>query len=133
VIRYLTKEQILFIHAKGIEEHGGSMGLLNEGVVDSAVHAPQGSFSGVEFYPTPSEKAAVLGFTLVMGHAFVDGNKRVGFAAMKTFLLLNGRKLTCTPDDGEATILRLCNREIGKHEFAQWVDDHCDQRQLPGE
>lgn len=133
MIRYLTKAEILFIHAKAIEEHGGAFGILNAGAIDSALAQTQGSFAGQEFYPTPSAKAAALGFSLIMNHPFVDGNKRVGFAAMKTFLLLNDHNLTCTPDDGETAILSLCEGKITRDEFVEWVDRHSEPTRRQGE
>ena len=63
------------------------------------------SFGGAELYPTLAEKAAALCFSLVMNHPFVDGNKRIGHAAMETFLVMNGFEMNADVDDSESTIL----------------------------
>ena len=65
------------------------------------------TFDGAELYPTFDEKAAVLGFSLIQGHPFIDGNKRVGHAAMEVFLVLNGFELRASVDEQEAIVLAL--------------------------
>jgi death on curing protein len=82
---YLTVAEIVAIHHHQIEEYGGEHGLLNQGALEAAVFRPQ-----TGYYNDLSEEAAALLESLVNNHAFVDGNKRVGFAAAHTFLLVNG-------------------------------------------
>ena len=74
----LAKEQILLMHARLIEEFGGSDGIRDEGLLDSALNAPFQSFEGSELYPSIVEKAAHLGYGLIKNHPFIDGNKRIG-------------------------------------------------------
>ena len=82
---YLTVAEVTAIHHHQIEEYGGEHGLLNQGALEAAVFRPQ-----TGYYNDISEEAAALLESLVNNHAFLDGNKRVGFAAMHTFLLVNG-------------------------------------------
>ena len=70
------------------------------------------------------EKAAALGFSLVQGHAFVDGNKRVGHAAMETFLILNGSEIDAPVNDQERLILDLAAGRIGRSHLVDWLRQH---------
>jgi death-on-curing protein len=87
---FLTVEEVLQIHEDQIANYGGSPGLRDLGLLESAVDAPGAAFGGGFFYNDPFEMAAALLFALVKNHAFVDGNKRVGAAAALVFLSLNG-------------------------------------------
>ncbi len=129
--RYLTCDEVAFIHARVIEEHGGPADVLSVHLIESAVAAPQSTFGGIDFYRTIAAKAAALGFSLVMNHAFQDGNKRTGFVAMQTFHLLNDHSLTCTADAAEAIILSVCRGATSRVEFIEWVERHCNPRVLP--
>jgi death on curing protein len=91
-MRYLTLEEVLELHRRAVEQSGGSAGVRDLGGAESAVAQPRMTFAGVELYPTLAGKGAALAFSLVMNHPFVDGNKRVGHAAMETFFLLNGHE-----------------------------------------
>ena len=82
------------------------------------------SFGGAELYPTLAGKAAALCFSLIMNHPFVDGNKRIGHAAMETFLMMNGFELTADVDDSESVILRLAAGELERLPFTAWVVQH---------
>ncbi len=85
------------------------------------------TFGGQDLYPSLAEKAAALGFSLVGNHAFVDGNKRVGHAAMETFLVLNGWELAAGVDEQEQTIWRLAAGSLKREEFTFWVQSHLQQ------
>src|SRR2546426_10931368 len=99
--RYLTKEEVIELHRRGLERFGGMPGLRDEGLLDSALAQPRATFGGEELHPALSAKAAALAFSLINNHPFVDGNKRVGFAALAVFLELNSRRLICSSDEGE--------------------------------
>jgi death-on-curing protein len=92
----LTKRQILMLHAQLIQETGGSDGLRDEGLLDSALEAPFQSYDNQDLFPTVQAKAARLGYGLIKNHAMVDGNKRIGTHAMLVFLALNGVELEYT-------------------------------------
>ena len=93
-------------------------------MLESAIAQPAMSFGGVELYPTLAEKAAALGFSLIMNHPFVDGNKRVGHAAMETLLVLNGHELRADVDEQERVILGVAAGTIRREEFFTWVSAH---------
>jgi death-on-curing protein len=86
------------------------------------------TFGGQELYPGLADKAAALGFSLTCNHPFVDGNKRVGHAAMETFLVLNGWELTAGADEQERVILALAASTMERDAFTAWVGSHLQQR-----
>ena len=86
----LSKPQILLLHEQLIAETGGSSGLRDEGMLDSALNAPFQTFGGEDVYPSLQQKAARLCFGLAKNHPLVDGNKRIGAHVMLVFLALNG-------------------------------------------
>ena len=79
------------------------------------------TFGGEDLYPALVEKAAAIGFSLVMNHPFIDGNKRIGHAAMETFLVLNGHEIDAPVDEQEDVILRLAAGDLGRAEFIEWL------------
>jgi death-on-curing protein len=82
------------------------------------------TYAGEDLYTTLAEKAAALGFSLIGNHPFVDGNKRVGHAALETFLLLNGHELDAEVDDAERIILEVAAGECIRERFRDWVQAH---------
>jgi death-on-curing protein len=124
MIRYLTLEEVLELHRLTLEQSGGLSGVRELGGLESAVAQPQMAFGGQELYPSLAEKAAALGFSLVCNHPFMDGNKRVGHAAMETFLVLNGWELAAEIDEQEQLILRLAAGSLKRDEFVVWVRSH---------
>jgi death-on-curing protein len=122
MIRYLSKEEVIELHRRGLERFGGMPGLRDEGLLDSALAQPQAAFGGQELHPTLAAKAAALAFSLINNHAFVDGNKRVGFASMAVFLELNSMKLICSPDEGENTVLAVASGTMDSEHLASWID-----------
>jgi death-on-curing protein len=99
------------------------------GRLEAAVAQPRASFDGKDLYPGVIEKAAALGFSLVMGHPFVDGNKRTGHAAMETFLVLNGYELNAPVDEQERTMLGLAAGKIDREGLLEWVQSRAIPRQ----
>ncbi len=120
----LSKSQILLIHDQLITETGGSSGLLDEGLLDSALNAPFQTFGEEDVYPSLQQKAARLCFGLVKNHPFVDGNKRIGAHAMLVFLALNGVELQHSQTELSDVILRLAAGEIEAQEFLHWILSH---------
>ena len=86
----LSKEKVLLLHRLMAQETGGSIGVREEGLLESALEAAFATFGGVELYPTVEEKGARLGYNLISNHAFLDGNKRIGMLVMLVFLEVNG-------------------------------------------
>jgi death-on-curing protein len=85
-MRYISLGQALQLHRRIIEQSGGTPGILNLGALKSALQQPPMSIGGEYLYPTLAEKAAVLAFSIIRNHPFIDGNKRTGHAAMEVFL-----------------------------------------------
>ena len=103
----LSKPQILLLHEQLVAETGGSSGLRDEGMLDSALNTPFQTFAGKNVYPSLQQKAARLCFGLVKNHPFVDGNKRIGAHVMLVFLALNGIELQHTQAELSEVILQL--------------------------
>ena len=123
-MRYLTLAEVLNLHRRVIEQSGGADGVRELGGVESAVAQPQMTFGGDDLYPTIESKATALCFSLVMNHPFVDGNKRIGHAAMETFLVMSGFQMVADVDDGENVILTLAASELSREELLEWVTSH---------
>ena len=123
-MRYLALGEVVELHRRLLEATGGAAGIRDFGALESAIAQPKATFGGVDLYPTLVEKAAALGFSLVQGHAFVDGNKRVGHAAMETFLMLNGSEIDAPVDEQERLILDLAAGRIGRNHLIDWLRQH---------
>lgn len=120
----LTKDQVLLIYGMLIQKTGGSHGVLNESLMDSAINNIWQTFDGVELYPTMEEKGARLGYSLVRNHSFADGNKRIGILAMLTFFSVNGIEITCTDEEIVETGLALASGEMDCAELEKWIRNH---------
>jgi death on curing protein len=129
-MRYLTVSEILDLHKLVLEQSGGADGFRDLGAVESAVAQPQITFGGQELCPTVAEKASALGFSLVMNHPFIDGNKRVGHAAMETFLVLNGYELSAAVDEQERIVLQVASGDLGRAEFTEWGRSRMVERKV---
>ena len=123
-MRYLTLAQVLDLYRTLVKETGGALGIRDLDGLKSALAQPRMTFAGDELYPSVAEKAAALGFSLVMNHPFIDGNKRLGHAAMETFLMLNGYEINASVDDQESTLLKLAAGELERDQFVNWVREH---------
>lgn len=120
----LSKQQILLLHSQLISETGGSDGLRDVGLLESAINSPFQQFGNEDLYPTIQQKASRLCFGLVNNHPFIDGNKRIGAHVMLVFLVLNGIELEYTQDDLSSTILKLASNEISYQQLTKWIINH---------
>ncbi len=123
-MRYLSIAEVLALHQLLIAETGGSPGIRDLGALESSVNQPYASFAGRDLYPELADKAAALCFSLVMNHPFLDGNKRLGHAAMETFLSLNGYEMRCVVDEQEKVMFGLAAGELSRSNFTEWVGRH---------
>lgn len=123
-MRYLSLREILELHEAVIEISGGARGIRDMRALESAVNQPRLTFNQADLYPNIVAKAAALCFFLVMNHPFVDGNKRVGHAAMETFLILNGCEIEATVAEQEQIILDLAAGKLTREAFTNWLKDH---------
>jgi len=123
-MRYLLIEEIISLHAKVVGQSGGSAGLRDRGALESAVAQPEMTFDGNDLYPTIVEKAAALGHALIQNHPFVDGNKRVGHAAMEVFLVLNGYEIRASIGEQEEIVLSVASGQKSRAELVEWLQWH---------
>lgn len=123
-MKVLTKRQILLLHTALIQASGGSDGIRDEGLLDSAVHTPFQTFAGQELYPSLLEKAARLGFGLICNHPFIDGNKRIGTHAMLVFLDINQVTLNYTDEELISTILSVASGSLNYNDLLGWLQHH---------
>ncbi len=124
MIEYLDLKKVLELHQTAIQQSGGTPGLRDRGLLESAVAQPQMMFGGNDLFPTVADKAAALGFSLIANHPFIDANKRVGHAALETFLVLNGWQLGAAVDEQEQIILSVAAGSLTRQQFAEWVNLH---------
>ena len=123
-MRYLSLPELLVLHDHIIADTGGSFGVRDLPALESALAQPRVSFDGNELYPDIVAKAATLGFLLVANHPFVDGNKRVGHAAMEVFLVLNHHEIEAGIDEQEHIILSIASGQLNRPDFEQWLRQH---------
>ena len=120
----ISSEKIKLLHQLMAETTGGSVGVRDEGLLDSAVEGAFATFDGVELYPSKVEKAAKLGYSLVSNHAFVDGNKRIGVYVMISFLELNGVHIDSSDEDVVALGLGVADGSMTQDDVLQWIEKH---------
>lgn len=122
--RYLSLREVLILHERVAAISGGGVGVRDLGLLESAIAQPRQSFDGKDLYPSIVEKAVALGFSLISNHPFVDGNKRVGHAALEVFLLLNGYQLDASVDEQERVILAIAAGAMTREELTRWVEEN---------
>ena len=120
----LTKEQILLLHTQLIETTGGSDGIRDMGLLESALESPFHSYGGEELYPSIQAKAARLCYGLVKNHAMIDGNKRLGCHTMLVFLALNGYEMEYTQKELSNLVLDVAADRKQYEDILQWLLVH---------
>ena len=121
-----SKEKVLLLHQLLAEATGGSIGVRDEALLDSALENAFSGYGDKEFYPPKEEKGARLGYSLISNHAFVDGNKRIGIYVMLSFLEMNGIRIRCTDEEIVHIGLSTADGSMGYEELLQWVREHRD-------
>jgi len=129
--RYLTVQQVLFIHARLIETTGGEHGVRDLGLLQSAVFRPQATFDGVDLYRDLFHKAAALMISLAQNHPFVDGNKRTAISAAALFLKQNGWRVETSNQELERFTLRVINEGLDPEACAEWLERYSVQVENP--
>jgi len=119
-MNYITPEQVLFIHYRIIEETGGSHGIRDLALLQSASARPMATFDENDLYPDIFSKAAALMHSIIKSHPFVDGNKRTAITTASIFLLRNGYCLRASNKELERFILKVTAKNIELHEIAKW-------------
>ena len=127
-MRYLSLAEILELHERLIATSGGTGGIRDIHLLESAVYQPRVTFDQTDLYPDVVSKAAALCHSLIMNHPFVDGNKRDGHAAMETFLILNGFGIDANIDQQKRIVLDVVSGKLRREEFASWLGRHITTR-----
>jgi len=123
-MRYVTLGEVVELHRRLLAATGGAPGMRDFAALESAVAQPKATFGGSDLYPTLGEKAAALCLALVQGHPFVDGNKRIGHAAMETVLVLNGNEVDAPTDTQEGIMLDLAEGRLNHRQLTDWLGQH---------
>jgi death-on-curing protein len=129
-MRFISLGDVLELYRRIVEETGGATGIRDLNGLQSALAQPRMTFEGKDLYPSVAAKAAALGFSLIRNHPFIDGNKRVGHAAMELFLVLNGHEIEASVEDQEAVILGVASGDIDREEFLSWLEHHMIEREI---
>ena len=120
----ISKEKAIELHRLMAESTGGSLGVRDEGLLESALEAAFAGFGDQEFYPSVEEKGARIGYALISNHAFVDGNKRIGVYVMLTFLEVNGIRIDCSDEELVEVGLSVADGSMGYEKLLEWVLAH---------
>ena len=123
-MKQLSKALIIKLHEQMLSQTGGTPGIRDEGLLESAMAAPFQEFSGVQAFPTLQQKAARLGYGIVMNHPFVDGNKRTGAHVLLVLLAVNGIELDYTQKELADIILQTAAGVSGYDELLEWILNH---------
>lgn len=128
MIIYISLDEVLAIHDDMIERYGGSFGIRDLGLIQSAIARPQSTFGGEDLYPTIIAKAAALFHSLIFNHAFTDGNKRTSLVSTARFLYLNGYELIGNKQELIDFPLRVENKHLDIEQIAQWLKEHSSKQ-----
>lgn len=123
-MKRLSKEHILMLHSQLIEQTGGTTGVRDFNLLESAIESPFQVFGGEELYPTIQAKGTRLGYALIKNHCMLDGNKRIGAHAMIVFLTLNGIELQYTQKELYEMILAVADGNLNYEDMLKWVLEH---------
>ena len=124
--RWVDRQALTLLHDESLAEHGGSPGLRDEGLLESAL----ARLRNLAVYGKPdfADLAASYGVGLAKNHPYVDGNKRTAFLAVGLFLTLNGYRLNATQSDATLTMLAVAAGDIEESKFAGWIREHAQSR-----
>lgn len=123
-MKYVTSEQAIFYQQKIIKATGGSLGLRDLGLLESAINRPRASFGGKDLYPKVLEKAAALFHSMILNHPFLDGNKRTALAVLYEFLKQNGYNLKASEKELIELPLKIERKDFSLEEIARWLKNH---------
>ena len=121
MVVWVEKALVLAVHDRQVAEHGGSAGLRDEGLLESALARPQQLHAYGDPAPDLADLAAALAYGLARNHPFVDGNKRTAHVAYRVFLELNGAELLATDEEKYVAILALAEGKLAESDFAAWL------------
>ena len=123
-MRHLTLGEVSELHRRLLIDSGGAPGFRDLRLLESALVQPGATFDGTVLHPTLIDKAAAF---LVANHPFVDGNKRIGHAAMEVFLVLNGCEISASVEDQERLMLDVASGALTRADLARWLNEHVEK------
>ena len=121
----LTKAQMMLLHKMIHERYGGALGVLDEGILDSALRVPFATYAGEELIPEDKEKIVRLAYGLIMNHPFRDGNKRIGALVLLVLLDMNGFHIKATNAELAEIIMGIAAGEKDADDLQRWVTEKC--------
>lgn len=127
-MQYLTAEEILILHARVVDETGGSHGVRDPGLLQSISERPKAAFGGKEMYRGIFAKAAVYLDSIIRYHVFVDGNKRTALISTARFLHVNHYGLSATNEAVEKYVLKVAVEKPEIKEIAAWLKSHSGRK-----
>lgn len=122
-------DEVFELHEKSILDYGGSRGLRDIGLLQSALARPFQTFGGEDLYPTIFKKAAALGESLIVNHPFIDGNKRTGMLCMTAFLMVNNYTFIASSHDFYNFVINISTGSISFEEIVAWLKTNTQQKQ----
>ena len=122
--KYIALDEVIAIHDNMISLYGGSHGIRDLGLVESAISRPKATFGGKDLYPDIFAKAAALFHSLMFNHAFIDGNKRTTISTTARFLSLNGFELDVSEQEFIDFPLKVENNHLSFEDIASWLKNH---------
>ena len=128
--RWISKQALVLLHGESLATHGGSEGMRDEGLLESAFMRPQNivAYADANHPPDAATLAASYGLGIAKNHPFIDGNKRAAFLAVGMFLYLNGLRLQATQAEATVTMLAVAAGDISEATFAAWLRQHSAAR-----
>lgn len=123
-INFIPKKVILYFHEQLIQIYGGSTGIRDEKLLDSAIKQPKSTFDSEYLHDSVFKMASAYGFHLCKNHPFVDGNKRIAFVAMDTFLQNNGYEITASEKETYKIMMKLSSENLSKDELTDWLKEN---------
>lgn len=125
IVKFIKKGTVLIFHKQLIEDYGGVNGLRDEGLLDSALAQAKTTMFGEYLHRDIIEMAAAYGYYLCQDHPFIDGNKRIAFVVMDTFLQVNGWEIIADERAVFSLMLDLADDKIDKNQLAEWLRENC--------
>ena len=123
-IAFLSLDEVLGIHHEEVEKFGGSHGVRDLNLLDSALQRPQSSFMGEDLYPTIFDKAAALMHSILLNHPFIDANKRTAIVSMAYFLHLNGYEIEMSQKELVELALKAESKKLDLEQIPKWLKEH---------
>ena len=117
----ISSSEVEYLHRILIDKFGGSYGLRDKALLESALSRPFQTFDGKELHPSTIEKAASLIESLLVNHPFVDGNKRIGYLVMRLFLIQNGLDLTASQDNKYEFVINIASGTLDYSQIVSWL------------